>query len=280
MKTLSKKITATFFNNEDDYAKLKAHWGQLMQDKELRKQLKAEHHIIYLALMGKDWTKMFTPTTNKTKLANGYNENAGRLRACSVAGSSHYSNTYLLTPFDGLVSEDTLHLIQAYLVYDGYKELPIHASAYDHTISIIGLGYNYANRVAIYGILLDGKLIEKCSLTSSHEKTKIEVSTRFLDRKFGPIKALHLKSAISNRKQLIERVSATLDRQGIGYTSRFAAGHDGCFYFNEPQTLEQAIRICRLANLDLEDQDIELWRDMHGSGKVSKCEIATFTEVA
>ena len=36
-----------------------------------KRDLAAEHHLLYLALLGKDWRAGFTPITNQRKLDNG-----------------------------------------------------------------------------------------------------------------------------------------------------------------------------------------------------------------
>jgi hypothetical protein len=70
MNTLSRTLTAQFFNTQKDYNALKAHWSKLVNSPR-KKELRPEHHLLYSALLGRDWRKGFSPITNKVKLANG-----------------------------------------------------------------------------------------------------------------------------------------------------------------------------------------------------------------
>lgn len=108
MNTLPKAITAKFFPTEEAYLALKAHWSTLVNS-DRKKELTPSHHLLYLALMGKDWRKGFTPITNKTKLANGAYEGWGLNAALYRVW---YGDVRLLDVFDGLVSKEALALVK------------------------------------------------------------------------------------------------------------------------------------------------------------------------
>jgi hypothetical protein len=59
MKTLSKKITSTFFKNSSDYSKLVNKWSQLINESNFKPT--GSDFLIYLILRGKNWHKAFLP---------------------------------------------------------------------------------------------------------------------------------------------------------------------------------------------------------------------------
>lgn len=60
MKTLNKKYTSQFFNDESGYQKLVERWSQLVNSEE-GKSLTSADFLLYLMLRGKDYTKAFLP---------------------------------------------------------------------------------------------------------------------------------------------------------------------------------------------------------------------------
>jgi hypothetical protein len=102
MHTLPRAVTAQFFTNPSAYAALRAHWRTLMTS-DRRHTLAAEHHLLYLALIGKDWRTGFTPITNPRKLANGAFVSWSPFRALSALHSPWHESA-LLAPFDGHVT--------------------------------------------------------------------------------------------------------------------------------------------------------------------------------
>jgi hypothetical protein len=110
MNTLPRAITARFFSQPEDYQTLKAHWKALHHS-EQRQELTAAHHLLYLALLGKDWRKAFTPLTNQRKLENGAFGGWGLFQALSIL-HSHRAEEALLAPFAGLVTPAMLQLIR------------------------------------------------------------------------------------------------------------------------------------------------------------------------
>lgn len=57
MRTLGKAITSQFFKDSDGYSQLKTIWKEMLAS-ETNKPT-AIHHIVYLTLRGKDWTRGF-----------------------------------------------------------------------------------------------------------------------------------------------------------------------------------------------------------------------------
>ena len=113
MQTLPRAITAQFFADPSAYAALRTHWRALMTS-DHRHTLAAEHHLLYLALVGKDWRTGFTPITNPRKLANGAFVNWSPFRALSRLHSPWHESV-LLAPFDGYVTAAMLAQLRPYL---------------------------------------------------------------------------------------------------------------------------------------------------------------------
>ena len=69
--------------------------------------LTAAHHLLYLALRGKDWRRAFTPISNRRKLDNGAFVAWALFRAL---GSLHspWNTDALLAPFEGAVTPEML----------------------------------------------------------------------------------------------------------------------------------------------------------------------------
>ena len=106
MNTLSRALTARFFPNPDSYNALRKKWSDLINS-EHKHELTAAHHLLYLALTGKDWRKAFTLPTNQRKVDNG------AFRGWCMFGvlqTIHliFKEQALLAPFDGLVTPQML----------------------------------------------------------------------------------------------------------------------------------------------------------------------------
>src|SRR5437016_221014 len=113
MNTLPKSITAHFFTDSAHYYALKRHWSALMNSQR-KHQLAASHHMLYLALCGKDWRTAFTPISNPRKLANGAFYNWELFRSLAALHNPlHEDETLAL--FDGLITPDMLHKVSVYL---------------------------------------------------------------------------------------------------------------------------------------------------------------------
>ncbi len=106
MNTLPRALTARFFPTTNDYIALRRQWSALMNSPR-RRELTAAHHILYLALLGKDWRKGFTPPTNRRKLDNGAFLDWGLFRGLARL-HSRVGELELLAPFAGLVTPEML----------------------------------------------------------------------------------------------------------------------------------------------------------------------------
>jgi hypothetical protein len=113
MNTLSRAITAQFFPNSNSYNALRKHWSDIMNS-ERRHRLTAAHHLLYLALIGKDWRKTFTPPSNQCKLDNGAFWGWGMFRALEAIKLKHREDQ-LLSPFEGLIGAQILDELRSLL---------------------------------------------------------------------------------------------------------------------------------------------------------------------
>ena len=111
MKTLSKTMTARFFRSPEDYERLIMLWSDAMQDKQMRCQLTAAHHLLYLILRGRNWHTAFTPITNVRKLENGgFFQWGARLAVTTLHRTG--MEAQLLAPFRDVLAPDALRLIR------------------------------------------------------------------------------------------------------------------------------------------------------------------------
>ena len=119
MNTLSRAMTAQFYPNltgndaQRQHYALKKHWSALMNSPR-KHELAASHHLLYLALLGKDWRKAFTPVTNPKKLANGAFLGWALFRAFMQL-HSQICEELLLAPFQGIVTPEMLRAVRRYL---------------------------------------------------------------------------------------------------------------------------------------------------------------------
>jgi hypothetical protein len=113
MNALPRAITARFFARPDDYALLQRHWSALMNSAR-KHELAAAHHILYLALLGKDWRKGFAPITNRRKLDNGAFWGWTLFRALRSL-QREADEEWLLAPFAGLVTAPMLQRVRSVL---------------------------------------------------------------------------------------------------------------------------------------------------------------------
>ena len=107
MNTLPRAITARFFPNPNSYNALRKCWSDLINS-ERKHQLSAAHHLLYLALIGKDWRRAFTPPTNQRKQDNGAFFGWGMFRALETI-QLRYREEELRLPFDGAITPDMLN---------------------------------------------------------------------------------------------------------------------------------------------------------------------------
>ncbi len=113
MNTLSRAITARFFPNPDSYNAFRQKWSDLINS-EHKHELTAAHHLLYLALTGKDWRKAFTPPTNQHKLDNGAFYGWKMFSALGRI-QSKFKEQELLTPFEDLITPQMLSELQSLL---------------------------------------------------------------------------------------------------------------------------------------------------------------------
>ncbi len=126
MNTLSKEQTARWFASAEDYRRLRLHWRGLMNSPR-RHELGPHHHLLYLALLGKDWRKAFTLCSNPKKLANGGFAGWAMWRATDIIQWSRWAERAptMLQPFDGLITVEMLQAIAALLPqHSSYKFKP------------------------------------------------------------------------------------------------------------------------------------------------------------
>ena len=126
MKTLNKEITKDFFGSVDDYAKLQRRWSELMNDRELRKELHCEHHLLYQMLRGKDWRKGLTLVTNVKKLENGA---LWKVRG-ALGMVKRGDLDALLSPFAGIVTDSAVIRLRERLPECKWNENPLDKEPY------------------------------------------------------------------------------------------------------------------------------------------------------
>ncbi len=123
MNTLPRAITARYLLDTNTYWNLRSHWSTLMRSPR-KHELAAVHHLLYLALLGKDWRKGFTPITNRRKLDNGAFFGWKLFRAITALHLPSYESE-LLKPFDGLVTPEMLHDLRSLIpVQNAYAYQP------------------------------------------------------------------------------------------------------------------------------------------------------------
>jgi hypothetical protein len=113
MNTLPRAVTAQFFPDPESYTALRRQW-RLLLTADRRHELTAAHHLLYLALLGKDRRRGFTPITNARKLENGAFTGWALFRAFgSIAWVG--DEPALLAPFAGTVTPGMLLSLRALL---------------------------------------------------------------------------------------------------------------------------------------------------------------------
>lgn len=118
MNTLSKAITGTVLG-ETAYEALRRHWAGLVRCK--ASGLGPEHYLLYLALLGRDWRRAFSPVTNPATLAKGGFFN-WRFWPAIRALHARQAEERLLAPFAGLVSATQLEALRPLLPQPKYSQ--------------------------------------------------------------------------------------------------------------------------------------------------------------
>jgi hypothetical protein len=125
MNTLPRATTAQVFPDSSAYLALRHQWSMLMNS-DRRHELTAAHHLLYLALCGKDWRTAFRPPTNQRKLDNGGYYNWGLFPALRTVQYSQDEDA-LLGPFAGCVTPEMLTQVRTWLAsLNLYHYAPVH----------------------------------------------------------------------------------------------------------------------------------------------------------
>jgi hypothetical protein len=110
MNTLSRTKTVQILGSSTTYHQIRQQWRALINS-DRKHELSAAHHLLYLALIGKDWRKSFTPPTNQRKIENGAFTGWAMFRAMSALHSPRLESE-LLAPFAGNVTLEMLQHIR------------------------------------------------------------------------------------------------------------------------------------------------------------------------
>jgi hypothetical protein len=113
VNTLSNAHTRAFFRDAAGRCQLQKRWSELVNS-DARASLTAAHFFLYLALLGKDWRRAFTPITNQRKLDNGGVYDWGLVRALRGLRAQWYRDE-LLAPFGDLISSEVVDAVAALL---------------------------------------------------------------------------------------------------------------------------------------------------------------------
>jgi len=121
LNTLSKSVTSTLWlkDGTPSYDAIRAAWRAAVHDPVTRPCLTAVHHLLYAALLGKDWRLGFGDVTNPRKIENGALWNTAYIRSLSAIRFAAYEGegaaAVLLAPFQGAVTGDMLRAVAAIL---------------------------------------------------------------------------------------------------------------------------------------------------------------------
>jgi hypothetical protein len=110
MNTLSRAKTAQILGSSTTYDQIRRQWSRLINS-DHKHELSAVHHLLYLALIGKDWRKSFTLPTNRRKIENGAFTGWVMFRAIWQLHSPRFE-AELLAPFDGSATIEMLKQIR------------------------------------------------------------------------------------------------------------------------------------------------------------------------
>jgi hypothetical protein len=110
MHTLSRAVTAHWFTTPADFNALRAHWRNLVTS-DRRHTLTAEHHLLYGALLGRDWRRGFSWPRRLPPEGFAY----WRLFTVLARVHSRYWDDKLLEPFDGHVTREQLAALRRWL---------------------------------------------------------------------------------------------------------------------------------------------------------------------
>jgi len=117
LNTLSKSVTATLWlkDGAPSFDAIRAAWRAAVHDPVTRPGLTAVHHLLYAALLGKDWRGGFGDVTNSRKIENGALWNTGYVRSLASIRFAAYEGdaaaAALLAPFQGVVTVEMLRSV-------------------------------------------------------------------------------------------------------------------------------------------------------------------------
>lgn len=120
MNTLPLAVTAQILNDPGHYYSLRQHWSALIRSPR-KHELRAPHHLAYLALIGKDWRRGFKPVTSRRKLENGAFAGWQMFKALAALHMVGFED-FLLAPFDGLVTASMLQQLRQMIPYRSAHE--------------------------------------------------------------------------------------------------------------------------------------------------------------
>lgn len=137
MKTLGKNTTRNFYINEDGYDRIRAIWSGI---KDKGHHPTAAEHLLYMAVIGRDFRKAFTPITNFVKITNGLAPLFGAKKAletvqhwlqCIAKDGAWWNTPFLQAIRDELRPEFAEHLLgllpaNSDVFTEGYAELAAH----------------------------------------------------------------------------------------------------------------------------------------------------------
>src|SRR5689334_5599592 len=109
----SKRVQTHTLEEKAQYHALRHRWAELVHS-DLRHELKAQHFLLYAALLNRDWRRGFSPVRRASKLANGFPPYGAALSAL-YAVYSLYLEPALIEPFGDLVTVEMVKALRARL---------------------------------------------------------------------------------------------------------------------------------------------------------------------
>jgi|GEM_PF-1514586 len=110
MNTLPRAMTAQILTDSNTYEALRRRWREWLCS-ERKHELSAAQHLLYTALLGRDWRRGFTPMTNRRKLENGAFYGWVLFRALAILHAPSGA-AELLAPFEGLITPAMLEKLR------------------------------------------------------------------------------------------------------------------------------------------------------------------------
>jgi|GEM_PF-6190377 len=89
---------------------IRKRWSDILQS-DLRSDLDASDHLLYLALMGLDWRQAFSPIRRPNKLRNGRRPYDSAVRALAIVRASFRDQEWIAL-FNDLVTSEMLDTLR------------------------------------------------------------------------------------------------------------------------------------------------------------------------